>query len=203
MLPLEPRLVDVVFDIEGTTVPADYAWPLLQAIERRLPWLADEPHAGIHPLKAPHPVGAIMLLARRVKLTLRLPEARWTDCVALAGTELDVAGSKLRIGRGRPRVLEPSTTVAAQRVASSAADAAAFETEARAALSALGIACDLISGRPRRGTAAGRTIAGFALALHGLGVADSIRIQTAGIGPDRCLGWGMFVPAKTILAAAA
>ena len=202
MPPPEAQVVDVVFDVEGESLPADYAWPLAQAIERRLPWLAGEPHAGVHPLKAPPPAGGIVLLAQRVKLTLRVPEARWEDCVALAGAELDVAGSRLRIGGGRPRALVPSATVAAQRVAGAATDPAAFEAEVAEALAALAIACDLISGRPRQGRAGARAIAGFALTLHGLGAADSVRVQAVGIGEHRRLGWGLFVPAKTIVAAA-
>jgi hypothetical protein len=95
----------------------------------------------------------------------------------------------------------PSATVAAQRVASVAADAAAFESEVGAALAALAIACGLISGRPRQGSAGARAIAGFALSLHGLSAADSVRIQAIGLGDDRRLGWGLFVPAKTIVAA--
>lgn len=196
----EPPVVDVVFDVAGESVPDDYAWPLLQAIERRLPWLTGEPHAGVHPLKAPPLANGIVLLAQRVKLTLRVPEARWADCIALEGSDLDVAGSRLRIGRGRRRALTPSATVAAQRVASTAVDAAAFEAEVGEALAGLALACDLISGRPRRGSAGGRAITGFALALHGLTAADSVRVQALGIGEGRRLGWGLFVPAKTIVA---
>ena len=65
----------------------------------------------------------------------------------------------------------------------------------------MGVACRFISGRRRHGQAGGREIAGFALSLHGLGAADSLLIQREGIGGDRRMGWGLFVPAKTIVAA--
>ena len=68
-------------------------------------------------------------------------------------------------------------------------------------LRALGVDCGFISGRRRTSIAGGREIAGFALALHGLGPADSLRVQSAGIGGERRLGWGIFVPAKAIVAA--
>jgi CRISPR-associated protein Cas6 len=199
--PAEPQVVDVVFDVAGDSVPADYAWPLLQAIESRLPWFGAEPCAGIHPLKAPVPTYGIVLLAQRAKLTLRVPAARLDACLALAPAELDVAGSGVRIAGGRVRPLVPSATLSAQRVASAAVDAAAFEAEVALALAALAIECAVISGRRRQGTAGVRPIAGFALALHGLSAADSVRIQGLGIGGERGLGWGVLVPAKTIAVA--
>jgi hypothetical protein len=58
--------------------------------------------------------------------------------------------------------------------------------------------CDLISGRRRHGRAGSREVSGYALALIGLSAADSLRVQGLGIGGERGLGWGVFVPAKAI-----
>jgi CRISPR-associated protein Cas6 len=199
----DPQVVDIVFDVEGTSLPADNAWPLSQAIERRLPWLADEALAGIHPLRAAPTTYGVVLLAQRAKLVLRAPEARLSDCLALQEAELDVAGSRLFVGAGKPRPLRPSATLSAQRVASDADDAQAFESEVPRLLAALAIECEFISGRRRQAAAGGREIAGFALALHGLSAADSLRVQGFGIGGERRLGWGVFVPAKSITAVGA
>jgi hypothetical protein len=46
-------------------------------------------------------------------------------------------------------------------------------------------------------------IAGFSLMLHGLSVADSLRVQRAGIGPHRLLGCGIFVPHRSAAAVGA
>jgi CRISPR-associated protein Cas6 len=199
----EPQVVDVVFAVAGTSLPADHAWPLLQAILRRLPWLAGEALAGIHPLRATPTAYGVVLLAQRAKLVLRVPEVRLPDCLALQDADLDIGGSPLAVGAGGPRELRPSATLAAQRVVSEAGDARGFEGDVRRALQALGVECALISGRPRQTSAGGREIAGFALALHGLSAADSLRVQSVGIGGDRQLGWGVFVPAKAIIAAPA
>ena len=193
-------VVDVVFDVDGTSLPADNAWPLLQAIEPRLPWLASEGRAGIHPLHAAPTTYGVVLLAQRAKLVLRAPEARLPDCLALQGAELDVAGSRLVVGAGKPRPLRPSATISAQRVASDADDAQGFENAVRQLLDELAVDCEFISGRRRQANAGGREIAGFALALHGLSAADSLRVQSLGIGGERRLGWGVFVPAKSIAA---
>lgn len=196
----DPQVVDVAFDVAGTSLPADHAWLLAEAIGRRLPWLAEEAQAGIHPLRAVPTGYGVVLLAQRAKLVLRLPVARQEESLALEGAELEVAGCPLVVGAGRARALRPSPTLAAQRVATAAADAQAFEDEVRGLLAEATIACDLISGRPRQGSAGARAIAGFALTLHGMSAADSVRIQGLGIGADRRLGWGLFVPAKSMAA---
>ena len=191
-------VVDVAFSVEGTSVPADHDWPLLRAVESRLPWFAGEALAGIHPLRTVPTSHGIALIAQRAKLVLRLPEARLSDALLLRDTGFDVGGSALRIGAGTARTLRPSATLSAHRVATDAGDDAAFEAEVAQSLQRMGVGCGLISGRRRRGTAAGREIAGFALTLHGLGSADSLRIQCEGVGGDGRLGWGIFVPAKAI-----
>jgi len=194
-------VVDVAFDVGGTSLPAEHAWQLLHAVEACLPWLPGEALAGLHPLRALPTAYGVVLLAQRAKLVLRLPVARLPDALVLQNTTLDVGGSDLHVGAGAVRALRPSATLSAQRVATGAADEAAFEADVADTLQRMGVAALYISGRRRGGDAGGRKIAGFALALHGLGPADSLRIQREGIGGDRRLGWGVFVPAKTIVAA--
>lgn len=194
-------VVDVAFDVEGTSLPADHAWALLVAVEARLPWLPGEALAGIHPLRAAPTSYGVVLLAQRAKLVLRLPESRLPDALRLRDTELDIGGSTLKIGAGNARTLRPGSTLSAQRVASVAGDDAAFEADVGRMLQQMGVKCGFISGRGRRGDAGGREIVGYALTLHGLGPADSLRIQREGMGGDRRLGWGIFVPAKAIVAA--
>jgi len=197
----DSTVVDVAFDVRGTSLPADYALPLLLAIEAQLPWLPGEALAGIHPLRALPTAYGVVLLAQRAKLVLRLPEARLPDALALQHASLDIGGSALLVGAGSARELRPSATLSAQRVATDAVDEAAFEADVADTLRRLGVAARLISGGRRRANAGGREIAGFALALHDLGPADSLRIQRTGVGGERRLGWGVFVPAKTIYAA--
>ena len=191
-------VVDVAFSVEGTSVPAEHDWPLLRAVEGRLPWFAAEALAGIHPLRTVQTSYGIALLAQRAKLVLRLPAARLPDALRLQDASFDIGGSALRVGKGHARTLRPSGTLSAHRVATDAGDDAAFEADVARSLQRMGIDCGFISGRRRQGTAGGREIAGFALTLHGLGTADSLRIQCEGLGGDRRLGWGIFVPAKAI-----
>ncbi len=50
------------------------------------------------------------------------------------------------------------------------------------------------------GRAGAREIAGFSVVLHGVKPADSLRLQFEGMGGERGLGWGIFVPHKSIAA---
>ena len=188
--------VDVVFDAAGTTLPVEYAQPLLAAVAQVLPWMTDA--GGVHALRtAPTGYGQVLLPAR-AKLRLRVPEARAEDALRLAHQRLAVADQEVRIGAGTMRPLLPAATLAAQKVASDAADTAAFEREVAAALAALGIDARFIAGGTRRAVLPGRTVSGHALTVHGLRPDESLRLQAAGLGGDRALGWGLFLPAKLI-----
>ena len=191
-------MVDVVFDAAGKTLPAEHAFGLWRATVRWLPWLEWEARAGIHRLRTAPTGYGVALLARRAKLALRVPESRFGDAMALSGKTLDVDGSLLTIGAGVARPLRPWTTLHAQQVAAGAGGEAAFQHEVAAWLQSRGVACQFITGRRQTVTAGMREIAGFSVVLHGLTPAGSLRMQSEGMGSDRALGCGIFVPYKSI-----
>jgi CRISPR-associated protein Cas6 len=195
------EMIDIVYDVAGSSVPEDHALPLLEAIVAVLPWFATTEAVGVHPLHGSATTYGELLLARRAKLILRVPVSRQDDCAALEGAELALGAQFLAVGKCARRALRPSATLHAQRVASAAPDARSFQDAVAAALGALGVASPFISGRARAGRAGERGIAGFALSVHELNAEDSLRLQAQGLGGDRRLGWGIFVPAKTITTA--
>ena len=192
------RVVDVAFPLGGGSLPADHPLALLDAVRARLAWFGAEPGSGIHPLRTNATDYGVALLAQRAKLVLRVPEARVSAVLALGGCALDVSGSRLDLGEGRTRPLRASATLAAGAVTFGQADVEGFERSARTALAEIGVDCGFISGRRRAARAGSRTIAGFSLALHGLQPDDSLVVQALGLGGERALGWGLFVPAKAI-----
>jgi CRISPR-associated protein Cas6 len=143
-----------------------------------------------------------VLLARRAKLALRVPEGRRDDALSLAGRTLDVGGSELAIGAGVVRPLWPWATLHAQLVATGASGEVAFQGEVAAWLQARGAGCQFITGRRRTLAAGTREIVGFSVVLHGLTPEASLAIQADGMGGDRALGCGIFVPYKSIAAVA-
>lgn len=194
-------VVDVVFGLEGgqMSVPSDCAWALWREVRLRLPWFAEENGAGIHPLKTSPGGPGLALLARRAKLVLRVPEPRAADTRALAGCTLAI-GEGLVVSGGEARPLSPWHTLHAQSVATAASDETAFGVEVERWLRERTIDCDFITGRRRTQLAGEREITGFSVVLHGVGPADSLALQAQGMGEARGLGWGLFVPHKSILA---
>ena len=192
--------VDAVFDLEGSSLPADHALELWRAVQACLPWLADEPFAGIHPLRTSPSPGGLALLARRGKLVLRVPAVRGAAALGLSGRTLAVADRRLNVGAGALRPLRAWATLHAERVTFEAADDAEFGGALARSLASLGVDCEFITGRRRSQTVGAREIAGYSVALVGVAAADSVRVQGAGLGGERGLGWGIFVPHKAIAA---
>lgn len=192
-------VIDVVFAIAGTTLPVEHAYELWRETVRVLPWLADEVEAGIHPLKTSPGGEGIVLIARRTKLVLRVPRRRAQDALALSGQALRV-GAGLAVGAGAERHLRPWATLHAQRVATDAGDDAGFGDEVARWLAARAVDCEFITGRRRMQCAGDRKIRGYSVVLHGVRPADSLRVQCEGMGGDRALGWGIFIPHKSIAA---
>jgi len=199
---MDVSVVDVLFDLSGTLVPADCAAALALAVTGVLPWFEAEPRAGIHPLRAAPSTHGTLVLARRARLMVRVPEARAPATLALAGRGLDLGGEPVTVGAGHLRALAPTATLFAQRVACDSRDERAFHDQVVRWLGELGVRCEFISGRARSVGAEGREVAGFSLALHGLDTADSLRVQAEGLGGERRLGFGIFVPHKAIATSA-
>ena len=191
-------MVDIAYSIEGSQLPADYPLALWEAVNRILPWLEEEPLAGIHTLKTVETKHDVVLLPKRARLTLRVPAARSEATEALAGAQLDVAGFALQIGEAKVWQLVGATTLYADFVTTGSEAEDAFCRDIEAELAAHGIAARLICGRARRMMAGDRRITGFALALHSISKGRSGFLQQIGLGKDRRLGCGILVQHKAI-----
>lgn len=191
-------MVDVAFGLEGGQLPADYALALWEAVARELPWLEEEPRAGIHTLKAVNTNYGVVLLPKRARLTLRVPTARTDAALALAGKVLDIGGCPLRVGPAKVWLLAGASTLYADFVATGSDGEEQFCRDVAAELASHGIPARLICGRARTMLAAGRRIAGFALALHSVPREHSRRLQEIGLGSDRRLGCGILVQHRAI-----
>ena len=191
-----PEMTDVVFELKGHSVPADYVFALWREVVRILPWLEDEKFAGIHPLKVAAS-GEEMLLPQRAKLVLRLPSARASQAGHLSGQELHVGSSVLRVGEAGERPLQAYPTLHAQLVASDCNEEV-FVAGVVSELGELNISCKWICGKRHAIKGAEGAIAGYSLVVHDLKPHDSLHMQQYGLGGQRHFGCGIFVPYKTI-----
>jgi CRISPR-associated protein Cas6 len=202
-------IVDAVFAISCRSLPVDHAYALSQAIQAVLPWFAEEPGAGLHPVYGaasasgwmrPEGAGALLQLSHRAKLGLRLPRLRLDDAAALLGCTLQVAGWPLRVDRLSVRPLSRITTLFSRCVVLAAAgDEAAFLAAAADELCALGInPGTTLCGRVTPIATPACTYQARSLMLAGLTLEQSLALQQHGLGAERKLGCGVFIPHKDI-----
>lgn len=191
--------VDVAFAVEGTSLPRHHRGALASAVERVLPWLRSEPHAAIHRLNLSAGAGPQALLSRRTRLMLRVPRARADDAMALSHATLDIQGHALRLGEGHLRELLPWGALYAHVVvADGAADESTFIDRVQTELDAGGVVGRVICGRAQ--ALEDDHVHGFSLMVDGLCGADAMHLLCYGVGTQRRLGCGVFVPHKSAAA---
>lgn len=195
-MPEISEMIDILFDLDGGTLPAAYPFALWAALIRHVPLLTEEKFAGVFPLRGTEN-NKEMLLPKRAKLVLRLPAALADHTVArLTGQQLDVSGSTMRLGSAKTRPIRPYPTIHAQLVTGSS-DEVLFMDYINTQLSEMGITGKLICGK-RRTINGIQPIHGYSLVVHDLKPEASLRLQYAGLGEARQFGCGIFVPYKVI-----
>lgn len=202
-------VVDAVFNITCRNLPVDHAYALSQAIQHALPWFADEKGAGLHLVHGagsgngwlrPGDPRALLQLSHRTRLALRIPQRRAADAGALLNQTLDVGGHALRVDKITLRPLARITTLLARHVVITAGDdEAGFLKAAAAQLGALGIRPrKMLCGLTTPIATPARTLQTCSLMLAGLALGESVLLQQQGLGPERRLGCGLFLPHKDI-----
>jgi CRISPR-associated protein Cas6 len=202
-------VVDAVFAISCRSLPVDHAYALSQAIQAVLPWFAADPEAGLHIIRAaesgsgwmrPEGPDMVLHLSQRTRLVLRLPQRRLDAATALLGRTLDVAGHALRVDRLSARPLSPITTLISHCVLLAGCDGESeFGLAAVQELAALGIrASTMLCGRVTALATPERTYQTRSLMLAGLTPEQSLDLQRRGLGAQRTLGCGLFIPHKDV-----
>lgn len=192
--------VDVVFPLDGQSLPRDHAQALQQALCAQLPWLMTDALAGVHPIKLVPGSEDQALLSRRARLLLRVGARRAHELMTLAGLDLDVAGHLLRLGAPHLRELQPHATLYAYKVASDSADEVTLMAAVDRELAELGVGGERVCGKRQHMVVSGDALDTFSLMLHALPPEQSLRLQQHGLGLHRLLGCGIFVPHKSAAA---
>lgn len=198
---LAASMIDVAFTLQGTALPREHRRALAAALEARLPWLADLEHAWLHRINVAAGDGEVALLSGRSRLMLRVARERAAELDALAGATLSIGGHTLHLGPPRQRELLPHATLYSYLVAAGGANEVDFLEAMAVELETLGVPCRCICGRQQ--AAEGGTLRGFSLMLDGLTRGASLRILETGLGGERRVGCGIFVPHKSATAVGA
>lgn len=194
-----PKVKDLAFDLSAGEIPADHGYELFRELTRHLPWLAEIPGLGVHPVHgAPTGRNDNLVINKRVKLVLRLPVERLADAAALEGRVLRTSADEIVVGKLKERPLTPYATLYSPFVVTGSADEAVFFAEAAAELEKMGIKAGMICGRQRKMRLPEGEVSGFSLMLHDVDLLQSLAVQEVGLGKYRQYGCGIFVPHKSI-----
>lgn len=210
-LKVPDTIIDVVFNIECRALPVEHTYALSSALIVALPWLEEEPDAGIHMIHVAEsgngwmrPDGSqgdeLLHLSRRTKMQLRIPKERVADARALSGSTLEIDGHPLKVGDAQVRLLSKITTLFSRYVLADAQqDEETFLRISSAQLQALGVNCGkMLCGRSHEIDLPDERLFTRSLMLAELNVHDSILLQQKGLGQGRKLGCGLFLPHKDI-----
>lgn len=196
-----PRMIDVQFDLVGSTIPADNAQRLADAVQARLPWLGEDPGAGIQHLKGAETNSgdAALNINRRTKLYMRVPQSRVDDLRQLVGQTLDLGGHALTIGAFKTRAFSPFANLYAHFVDTGSDTEEQFVQDVMRELDGrFQLRCGFICGKRQTLASASGARHGFGLMLHDLPPHKSLQLQDEGMGRNRLLGCGIFIPHKSI-----
>jgi len=196
-----PQLTDLQFDLVGTTIPADNARLLAEAILAHVPWLGENSGAGIQHLKGAetNKGDATLNINRRTKLFVRVPQVRVDDMLQLVGKTLDLAGHPLQIGSFKTRAFSPFSNIYAHFVDTGSRSEEQFVQDVMRELDGhFKLRCGFICGKPQTLQSASGTLHGYSLMLHDVPPHKSLQLQDEGMGRNRLLGCGIFIPHKSI-----
>lgn len=196
-----PFMIDLQFDLIGSTIPADNAQLLADALLPLLPWLGKHSGSGIQHLKGAETNSGDMTLNinRRTKMLVRVPKDRVDDMQVLCGKTLDLSGHALQIGNFKTRVFSPFGNIYAHFVDTGAAGEEQFVQDVMRELDGhFKLRCGFICGKQQTLQSASGPLYGYSLMLHDVPPHKSLQIQDEGLGRNRLLGCGIFIPHKSI-----
>lgn len=206
-------IVDLVFDIDCRELPVDHARDLADAIHAHVPAVGDDTRIGVHNIhlagsqngwERPDPkLGQRLILSRRTKLTIRVPREHCEQVQqALNGTDLDISGCRMGIGKAKQKKLSNQGTIFSRYVVLEDGEADnehAFLQRIVSHLGERGIRIKkALCGKTAVIEGPDGPVETRSIMLAGLSAEESVRIQQDGIGPLRHMGCGIFIPHKGI-----
>lgn len=196
-----PHMVDLQFDLVGSTIPAENAQLLSDAIQALLPWLGEDGGSGIQHLKGAETNSgdATLNINRRTKLFIRAPKMRVTDVQQLVGKTLQLGAHTLALGGFKTREFSPFANIYAHFVDTGSSTEEQFVQDVMRELDErFQLHCGFICGKQQSLQSASGPLSGYSLMLHDIPPHKSLQLQDEGMGRNRLLGCGIFIPHKSI-----
>jgi CRISPR-associated protein, Cas6-related len=197
------EVIDLVFPVVGTHLPADHGYSLYSAVNRVFErdgstWFHDSEGIALLPVNGKYRPDHTLLLGRGSHFIIRVSASMVPDVLTLAGQRLQIGGMPLTIGAPQVERLKPSVALEARIVTTrNGDDPERFDVEIRRQLDELGISADAQRGRRRIVTIRGKKVVGHELVVAHLTAEESLTLQERGVGGRRKMGCGIFVPYRT------
>lgn len=204
-------VVDVSFQIECKQIALDHAHDLSQALLEHLPWLAQEKESGVHLIHGAstgngwvRPGEAddsdFIYLSRRSRMQLRLPRERITEAEILLGKTLNVGGYPVQVGEYQIKHLTALGTLFSRYVlVETGEDEDQFMQRIAAEMNAMGIQVKkMLCGIGHTFNSPQGKLPTLSIMVADLDPEASVTLQRRGVGKGREMGFGLFIPHKSI-----
>ena len=200
---------DLVFRLSGKSIDVDHAHALAEALREHLDEATCE-RIGVHGVRMassgngwnrPEGAGAELPLSRRARLDIRVPRELVDTVLQLSNRLLGLGRrQQIEVGSATIRPLSIHGTLYARAISCDPRQSEdEFLQQVAAELQAMDIDVSrMLCGRSGEIRTAGASLFTRALMVTDLKPRESVRLQQRGIGGDRLLGCGLFVPHKEI-----
>lgn len=184
----------------GGDVPCDHGYLLYAGLCALLPWLHEDGSGiGVHPIRGQAVRGQRLLrLTPDSRVCLRVGEGGLETALALANRAVMVGEAEIWLGRPTVHPLAPSPALRSRLVTvKGCMEQTPFLQAIQAQLEVLGVkGAGIGIGKRRTLRIRHKEVVGYEVRLDGLGEAESLAAQAAGLGGRRHMGCGVFTRAE-------
>jgi len=206
------EIIDLSFPIKCKSLPLNHAWHLSRELIAHLPWLETHKTAAIHQIHVAESNNgwmrpeddeedALLYPSRRTKLTLRIPIERLEETQSLSGKQLAFDGAALTLGSPKKKLLTNSSVIFSRYVvdlnSSNEGDFLsnmAVEIYKKTNFKVKKMLC----GKSHTIKTPTSNLRTRHLMIADLDSESSIKLQQLGLGTNKLLGCGIFLPHKGI-----
>lgn len=190
---MAPQIIDLIYPIQGKTLPVDHGYSLYGALSRVCPQLHQSENVAVHFIRGKYAGNGLLTISSLSRLKLRICAEKLPLYLGLAGKTLDVDGHAMRLGVPNPYLLKPSAALYAHLVTTkNGNDEERFKSEIGKQLDAMNIKGKFTIGRRRTFNIHDKQIVGYSMLVSGLMAEESLTLQEKGLGGRRKMGCGVF-----------
>lgn len=206
-------VTDLSFKVDCKMVPLDHAQELSDAILEILPWMTEEPQAGVHLIHGASTGNGwqrpeddtndgCIYLSRRSRMRIRMPKHRHDDAAALVGKTIRLGGHDLTFGDFQIKKFSPLSTLFSRYVIIGENESEeAFVGRISEEMKGMGITLrKALCGIGHQFNLAEGPVNTMSIMVADLDPQEAVTLQQEGIGEGQKMGFGLFIPHKGIKA---